>query len=100
WRSNTAYDRGAGSLWRGRVEYGSQLNEQVIPQQISRMRRLFVPTAGPSDWRRLLADPQKQWRPEKSAFEAAVSWEAARQSKRGLPPEVAAALDSQDEFRG
>ncbi len=64
------------------------------------MRRLFVPTAGPSDWRRLLADSQKQWRPEKSAFEAAVSWEAARRSARGLPPEVAAVLDSEPEFHG
>ena len=25
------------------------------------MRRLFVPSWGPSDWRRLLADPAKQW---------------------------------------
>ena len=63
------------------------------------MSRLFVPTAGPSDWRRLLANPRKQWRPEKSAYEAAVSWEAARTSHRGLPPEVAAVLDSHDEFR-
>jgi hypothetical protein len=76
-----------------------QLNLGAIPQQASRMRRLFVPTAGPSDWRRLLADPQKQWRPEKSAFEAAVSWEAARQTARGLPTELAVALDTQPEFR-
>ena len=27
------------------------------------MKRIFVPTMGPSDWRRLLADPEKQWKP-------------------------------------
>jgi hypothetical protein len=64
------------------------------------MRRLFVPTMGPSDWRRLLADPQKQWREAKSAYEAAIAWEAARNGSRGLPPEVATLLDSQSEFRG
>ena len=64
------------------------------------MRRLFVPTMGPSDWRRLLADPIKQWRSEKSAYEAAVAWEAARKSPRGLPPDIASVLDSEEEFRG
>jgi hypothetical protein len=61
------------------------------------MTRIFVPTMGPSDWRRLLADPEKQWKPGKSAFEMAVCWEAARESERGFPPEIAEILDSAPE---
>ncbi len=64
------------------------------------MRRLFVPTFGPSDWRRLLADPEKQWRSAKSAYESAVAWEAARSDARGLPPDVAGLLDTHEAFRG
>ncbi len=64
------------------------------------MNRLFVPTLGPSDWRRLLADPDKQWVRYKSALEMAVCWEAARESARGLPPEVAATLDTAAKVRG
>jgi hypothetical protein len=64
------------------------------------MRRLFVPTLGPSDWRRLLADPEKQWRHSKSAYESAVSWEAARKSARGLPSEIAGLFDTVESFRG
>lgn len=63
------------------------------------MSRLVVPTMGPSDWRRLLANPATQWRQTKSAFEAAVAWEAARTSPRGLPPAVAAVLDAEPHFR-
>jgi len=58
------------------------------------MTRIFVPSSGPSDWRRLLADPVRHWVPTKSAFECAVSWEGARQNPRGLPELVASALDS------
>lgn len=64
------------------------------------MRRLFVPTLGPSDWRRLLADSDKQWKQTKSAFECSIAWEAARKSTRGLPPEVANLFDSHDRFQG
>ena len=64
------------------------------------MRRLFVPTFGPSDWRRLLAEPGMQWRHSKSAFEAAVAWEAARLSKRGLPEDLCNVLDLKEEFKG
>lgn len=58
------------------------------------MHRLFVPTWGPSDWRRLLANPSTQWVKGKSALELAVAWEAARRDKRGLPADVAALLDT------
>lgn len=64
------------------------------------MKRLFIPTMGPSDWRRLLADPEKQWKPKKSALEMAVCWEAARHSQRGIPADVARVLDSCDQIRG
>ena len=64
------------------------------------MNRLFVPTMGPSDWRRLLADPTKQWKERKSAYEAAVAWESARKSARGLPADIAASLDAHPDFIG
>jgi hypothetical protein len=64
------------------------------------MRRLFVPTLGPTDWRRLLADPSKQWKREKSACELAVVWEAARETPRGLPPNVEELLDNHERTRG
>lgn len=46
--------------------------------------RVFVPTRDSADWQRLLASPEKHWRPGFSAMSAALSWEAAR----GLPAEV------------
>ena len=52
------------------------------------MTRIFVPSRGPEDWRRLLASPETQWRAGFSAMAAALSWEAAK----GLPPEIAAIL--------
>jgi hypothetical protein len=64
------------------------------------VQRLYVPTLGPTDWRRLLADPTTQWERYKSALEMAVCWEAARDSDRGLPPEVASVVDSFPELRG
>lgn len=64
------------------------------------MSRLYIPTLGPTDWRRLLKDPVTQWKRHKSALEMAVSWEAAKKTERGLPPEVAAALDSLPELAG
>lgn len=64
------------------------------------MKRIFIPSNGASDWRKLLADPDTQWRREKSAMELAVSWELAQRSPRGLPPEVATALDSQADLQG
>lgn len=64
------------------------------------MQRFYVPSLGPTDWRRLLADPSTQWERHKSALEMAVCWEAARASDRGLPPEVASVVDSFPELRG
>lgn len=39
------------------------------------MKKFFVPTEGPEDWRRLLADPDKQWKPGYSAYELAHCWD-------------------------
>jgi hypothetical protein len=58
------------------------------------MTRIFVPSNGPGDWRRLLADPSCHWVPTKSAFECAVSWEGAQGNSRGIPGPIANALDS------
>ena len=46
--------------------------------------RTFVPTCGPEDWKRLLADPAKHWRSGFSAKALAYSWEEAD----GFPQEV------------
>lgn len=64
------------------------------------MNRLYVPSLGPTDWRRLLADPHRHWKPRRSALELAVSWEAARNTERGLPPSVCDALEAVAELRG
>ena len=47
------------------------------------MPRLFVPGLGPTDGRRLLPDPGRQWEPGKSALELAVCWESARKLRGG-----------------
>ncbi len=56
-------------------------------------KRLYVPSRGPDDWQRLLADPIKQWKVGYSARTLAQCWEAAD----GWPPEVAAVLRSSPE---
>lgn len=64
------------------------------------MNRTYVPGAGLADWRARLADPEKHWKRGASAFEAAVSWEVATATPRGLPGEIAAILDQVDMLRG
>ena len=64
------------------------------------MPRILIPSLGPTDWRRLLADPGKQWKRGRSALELSVSWEAARNSERGLPGEVAQVLDTAEHLQG
>jgi hypothetical protein len=46
--------------------------------------RIFIPTEGPEDWKRFLADPDKQWRKNFSAMELANRWESCD----GFPPEI------------
>ncbi len=39
------------------------------------MKKIFIPTNGPEDWRKFLADPNKHWKPGYSAHELARCWE-------------------------
>ena len=75
--SGVLFDReGTDALWLPRLECRALMN------------KLFVPTAGPDDWRRLLAEPEKHRKTGNSAKALARCWEAAG----GLPAEVAAVL--------
>jgi hypothetical protein len=56
----------------------------------------LIPTSDANDWRKLLADPDKHWKPGYSAFELAHRWSGAD----GFPPEVAALLNQNDATRG
>jgi hypothetical protein len=62
------------------------------------MTYLYVPTSSVEDWRRLLADPEKQWRTGFSARALAYAWESAN----GFPPEIQAlfARSSNPAFHG
>jgi len=48
------------------------------------MTQIYLPSTGAADWRRLLADPIKQWETGYSAKSLASCWEAAE----GLPKEI------------
>jgi len=50
--------------------------------------KIFIPSTGPEDWQRFLADPDKQWKRGYSAMAAALSWEAAN----GVPAEISKLL--------
>lgn len=52
------------------------------------MPKIYVPTAGPDDWKRFLAKPDLHWALGRSARTTAHAWEAAE----GAPPEVEAIL--------
>ena len=41
------------------------------------MDKIYVPTKTPEDWKALLAEPNKQWKPGFSAMELAYCWEKA-----------------------
>jgi len=56
------------------------------------MPRILL-TSGPDDWRKLLADPEKQWRSGYSASTLAHCWEATDR----FPPEVSKALTQTNE---
>lgn len=51
---------------------------------------IYVPTSGPNDWQRLLAEPELQWRDGYSAKMLAECWEAAN----GIPQEVCRLLEN------
>jgi hypothetical protein len=56
------------------------------------MTRLFVPTTGVGNWQALLSDPELHWKRGRSAFELAVSWEAAARRESGMPSDIDAVL--------
>jgi hypothetical protein len=50
--------------------------------------KIYIPTEGPDDWQRFLADPKKQWRTGFSAKTLAHCWESADE----LPNEITSIL--------
>src|SRR5258705_6359643 len=52
--------------------------------------KIYIPTTGASDWRRLLADPEKHWKGGYSAISVAERWERSN----GLPVEIAKQFDA------
>ena len=64
------------------------------------MCRHYVPSKGISEWQNRLAQPEKHWRRQYSAYEMAVSWVGAEATERGLPESVGQVLDRNDATRG
>ena len=52
------------------------------------MTKILIPASGPEDWKRFLADPEKQWKKGYSAKSLAYCWHEAN----GMPIEVKATL--------
>ncbi|MGE3495036.1 MAG: hypothetical protein AB7N73_10090 [Gemmatimonadales bacterium] len=62
------------------------------------MTRIVAASLGTAVWRAGLADPHLHWKRGRSAWELAVSWEGVRTTERGMPPEVAAAFDRNEQL--
>lgn len=62
--------------------------------EVLKIAKILVPTVGPDDWQRFLADPDKQWKRGYSAMAAALSWEAAN----GVPLEISELLGGSPEL--
>ena len=58
------------------------------------MPKIFIPSDGPEDWRKLLAQPDRHWKTGHSAYSTSYAWEAAE----GLPPEIVTILQTHPEF--
>ncbi len=56
----------------------------------------MVPTGGPEGWKAVLADPELHWKRGRSARTLAYAWGAAE----GCPPEVEAALETDERLKG
>jgi hypothetical protein len=52
------------------------------------MSKIYVPSTGPAEWKRFLADPDRQWQTGFSAKTLAHCWENAN----GLPNEIVSML--------
>src|SRR3954454_23688402 len=63
-------------------------------------KRILIPTLAASEWRRFLADPKIHRERGASALELAVSWERAERTERGVPEEIAQALDREPTLAG
>jgi hypothetical protein len=60
-----------------------------------RQKRILVPTRSAIDWKTLLAEPEKHWKPGYSAFLTAEAWENAC----GIPPEIVSVFNaSEDDY--
>jgi len=60
------------------------------------MTRILVPATGPEDWKRFLAQPEKQWKSGYSARSLAYCWQEAD----GLPPDVVSVLEQVPSLKG
>jgi hypothetical protein len=58
-----------------------------------RQKRILVPTRSAVDWKMLLAEPDKQWKPGYSAMLTAQTWENAS----GLPPEIISIFNASED---
>lgn len=58
------------------------------------MTKIFLPSSGPSDWQKLLAEPDKQWKTGYSAKSIAYCWEDTGE----LPAEIANLFSASVEF--
>jgi hypothetical protein len=56
------------------------------------MNHIYTPTSSPEDWRKFLAEPEKQWRSGYSAKELAERWEQST----GFPTEFQELFSSSD----
>lgn len=60
------------------------------------MTKIYKPSAGPGDWKALLADPEKHWARGYSARTLAHCWE----DTQGFPPEVETVLGQTHSLKG
>lgn len=70
------------------TSYFVHLSKFLVLKRVFDIAKILIPTLGPDDWQRFLADPEKQWKRGYSAMAAALSWEAAN----GVPSEIAELL--------
>ena len=60
------------------------------------MEKFYVPAKGTESWRLLLADPEKHWKKDFSAFELATKWHGSHD----FPDEIRAVLEGDPKFEG
>lgn len=52
------------------------------------MTKILIPSTSPEDWKKFLAEPEKQWKSGYSARSLAYCWQEAE----GIPPEIISVL--------